>query len=185
MNRFSKYLDTLSHTNDLGKGRDIRWIFHGGMLFSSPDKWWGDFKRRASVHEGMDITYYSDSKGNIYQFDDSIRVPAMESGIVLNVCDDFLGSSIIIEPFREASLENFRILYVYAHTTPMSQVLNGAVIMENEVIAQVCKTIKNPQLPPHLHFSCFEVPRALAPEMLSWQLFSKSKDIRLIHPLFL
>ena len=185
MKRFQHYLDTLSRLNYLGKGSDICFLFHGGMLFSSPDKWWGDFKKRASTHEGIDITYYRDSRGNSGRFDHTTRVPAMEDGTILNICNDFLGRSIITEPLCANSVPDFRLLYVYAHVTPFENAVAGARVWADQEIAFVCPTDKNPQMPPHLHFSCFEVPVSIPLGRLDWDLFSKGSEVRFIHPLFL
>lgn len=185
MKLFSGYLDTLSRLNDLGKGMPVHFLFHMGMLFSSPDKWWGDFKKRASIHEGIDITYYRDARGNHGRFDHRIRVPVMRSGIILNICNDFLGQSIVIEPFQPEKTADGREIDVYAHITPMPHAHLNAVVLENETMATVCPTDKNPAMPPHLHFSCCEVPRSIQPDRLNWDLFSKGTDVCLIHPVFL
>ena len=31
------------------------WMFHSGMLFNSPEKWWGDLGQREFPHEGLDF----------------------------------------------------------------------------------------------------------------------------------
>ena len=185
MKKFQQYLDTLSRLNQLGKGSDICFLFHGGMLFLSPDKWWGDFKKRVSIHEGIDITYYRDFRGNACRFDHTTRVPAMENGIILNICNDFLGRSIITEPLWADTAAEFRLLYVYAHVIPLGNMVRGARVSAGQEIASVCPTDKNPQMPPHLHFSCFEVPASVPLVCLDWELFSKGPDIRFIHPVFL
>jgi hypothetical protein len=184
MSKFTDYLRAISQVNDLGNGLNIQWLFHCGMLFSTRDKWWGDFKYRSSVHEGIDITYYRIPSGKILWFDDSVKVPAMDDGIILNICGDFLGQTIVVE--HEKSEEfNRRILFVYAHIIPEKDIEMGGCIKKNQVIARVCDTIKNPQLPPHLHFSCFEVSNKLLPDHLNWTLFSTSSDINRINPVFL
>ena len=96
MSKFSDYLEAISMINDLGNASSsanaskVQWLFHSGMLFSSKDKWWGDFGCRHSAHEGIDITFYRTHKNKTFCFDDSIKIPAMDDGIILNICDDFL-----------------------------------------------------------------------------------------------
>ncbi len=80
---------------------------------------------------------------------------------------------------------NSQILFAYAHIIPQKGLKSGQRIRKNEVLATICKNSKNPQLPPHLHFSCFEIPKNIRPEHLNWDLFSKSPDINLINPVFL
>jgi len=188
MNRFSDYLEAISHVNNLANGlgnnQKIQWLFHCGMLFSSKDKWWGDFKFRHAVHEGIDITYYRTQTDYMSCFDDSIKVPAMDEGLVLNICDDFLGTTLVVE--NESSIfPNKRILFVYAHIISENGLKIGHTIQKGDVIAKVCDTHKNPLLPPHLHFSCFEIPKKILPENLNWSLFPVHPDIIQINPVFL
>jgi len=188
MHQFCDYLQAISQINGLaaglGNGQKIQWLFHCGMLFSSKDKWWGDFKFRQSAHEGIDITYYRTNPDEILCFDDRIKVPAMDNGVILNICDDFLAQTIVVE--HETSIfSNQRILFVYAHVIPENNLETGHIIKKQDVIARVSDTYKNPQLPPHLHFSCFEVLKKIPLEHLNWNLFSKNLKVNLIHPVFL
>ncbi len=163
----------------------MQWYFHCGMLFLTKDKWWGDFKLRNSVHEGIDITYYKAASDSWRQLNEAILVPTMESGIVLNICDDFLGKTIVTQPFLPMTNSDSRILLVYAHIEPWNDIQIDSIILEGCSIATLSHTKKNPQLPPHLHLSCFEVPKNIPAKELNWNLFSKSDVVRLIHPLFL
>jgi hypothetical protein len=200
MSKLSDYLQAISKINNLGNGLSsdslkelplnstntfkVQWLFHCGMLFSSRDKWWGDFKYRQSTHEGIDITFYRLPDNKIHCFDDSIRVPAMDDGIIVNICDDFLARTLVVK-YTKISASNTQIFFAYAHIIPKKDLKSGHKIKKNEVIATICKNSKNPQLPPHLHFSCFEVPKDISPEYLNWDFFSKSSDINLINPVFL
>ncbi|WP_457552305.1 peptidoglycan DD-metalloendopeptidase family protein [Desulfobacula sp.] len=188
MNRFFDYLQTISQVNDLscglGNGRKIQWLFHCGMLFSSKVKWWGDFKFRQSAHEGIDIAYYRTHPDEMHCFNDSIKVPAMDDGIILNICDDFLGQTLVVE-HKNLSSSNKRLLFAYAHIIPEKSLKTGLGIKKKDVIARVCDTYKNPQLSPHLHFSCFEISKKMARENLNWTLFSNNSDIHKINPVFL
>ena len=187
MNRFSDYLSVISQINnltkDLGNNQNIQWLFHCGMLFLSQDKWWGDFKFRHAVHEGIDITYYRVQPGCLKNFDDSIKVPAIGKGIVLNICDDFLGKTLVIEHQNDPSSDK-RVVFVYAHILPENHLKMGHTIQKGDVIATVCDTHKNPLLPPHLHLSCFEIPKNIMPKDLNWSLFPNHEKINLIHPVF-
>ncbi|MCP3875628.1 MAG: M23 family metallopeptidase [Desulfobacteraceae bacterium] len=189
MSKFSNYLNTISKANDLGDGSDIQWLFHCGMLFSTRDKWWGDFKFRHSSHEGIDITYYRTQPykthlSMIDHFDNSIKVPAMDDGVILNICDDFLGQTIVVEQKKQL-IPKKRILFVYAHIIPEVNLKIGDSINSKDIIAKVCDTYKNPQLPPHLHFSCFEISNKTPSDHLNWNLFSKSDEVNLINPVFI
>ncbi|MEN8210998.1 MAG: hypothetical protein ABFR31_04725 [Thermodesulfobacteriota bacterium] len=190
MSKFSDYLEAISRINDLGnvsdsaKASKVQWLFQSGMLFSSQNKWWGDFGLRSSVHEGIDIAFYRTDQNKIFCFDDSIKVPAIDDGILLNICDDFLAKTLVIK-CKDITSSDRQILFAYAHIFPGKKLKPGYNVKKNEVIARVCNTYKNPQLPSHLHCSCFEVPKNLQPEHLNWNLFSKSSDINLINPVFI
>ena len=192
MRKFSDYLKVISWVNNLGNNQGagqeanspVQWLFHCGMLFSSLNKWWGDFKFRHAIHEGIDITYFRTRSGEIKCFNPSTRIPAMDNGKIIHICDDFLGQTIVVEHDISISF-NRRILFVYAHIIPETNVKTGILIHKDDIIATVCDTKKNPILPPHLHFSCFEVPSYIPPKDLNWKLFSKNPDIHLIHPVFL
>ena len=187
MIRFADYLKGISQVNalsDPGNNQTIQWLFHCGMLFSSKDKWWGDFKFRHAAHEGIDITYYRTQPGRMHCFDDSIKVPAMDDGIILNICDDFLGQTLVVGQER-LSYGNRQTLFVYSHIVPDKTLKIGHNITKRQLIARVCDTHKNPQLPPHLHFSCFEISKTVLPKQLNWALFSTDTDINRIHPVFL
>lgn len=184
MRRFSDFLSAISQVNGLGNGGKVDWLFHCGMLFSSREKWWGDFGFRHSVHEGIDITYFRTPQKQLQCFDDSIRIPAMEDGILINICDDFLGQTLVVEHGSTRD-SNRQILFAYAHIIPEPHMKKGRIIKKQELIARVCDTRKNPLLPPHLHFSCFEVGQTVPCEHLDWTLFSNNFKANPIHPFFL
>jgi len=184
MKGFSEYLTTLARVNRLDPPGPVEWLFHTGMLFSSRDKWWGDFGSRSSAHEGIDITYFRTRPLEICRFDDTIIIPAMEDGRIINICDDFLGKTIVVDP-EDHEFSGLRVILTYAHILPENRLTIGHRIKKNEVIARVCDTRKNPQLQPHLHLSCFEVERDIAPDNLNWKLFSDNTMVNAIHPVFL
>jgi hypothetical protein len=185
MTKFKNYLKAISQLNELGNGFNIQWLFYCGMLFSSRDKWWGDWRYRSTPHEGMDICWYrSSAEKKINCFDPEIKIPAMDKGIILNICDDFLGQTIVVEQTDFQTATHF-VLYTYAHIIPETNLKKGDTINSSQVIAKVCDTRKNPDLPPHLHFSCFEVPISFHGKTLDWNLFCDPQKTNIIHPFFL
>ncbi len=199
MNKFSDYLETIAHVNvlttdlndDLKNVIKVQWIFHSGMLFSSKDKWWGDYGTRKSLHEGVDITMFkikSKMEHKIFEFNESIKIPAMDDGIILNICDDLLGKTIVIKQKENNSL-NRQVLFVYAHILPENNLITGSNVKKNDIIAKICNTHKHPQIqsqiPCHLHLSCFETLNNIKHDDLNWDMFTKSPEINLINPVFL
>lgn len=183
MRRFHRYLRRLAAANGLGS--DVCWLFFPGMLPESRDKWWGDFKYRAALHEGIDICYYADDTGTVRWFGPEIRVPAFSTGIVRNICKDFLGESIVVEPDRE-SPPCSRVLMVYAHILPAPGIYPGCRVEKGQVIARVSDTTaQGSPLLPHLHLSCVETRRDTPFDRLDWQLFPLREKVNLINPVFL
>ncbi len=181
--RFTRYLESIARLNKLEKEGPLQWLFYSGMLFLSQDKWWADFKYRASVHEGVDITWFKTGT-TIGRFDDTTRVPAIANGILVNTCPDFLGRTLVVEDHIRSN-DTWRVVYCYAHIVPEKPFRQGQLIEQSDCIARVSHTAKNPELPPHLHFSCFEVSKDIALEQLNWELFSSQTAVRMIHPFFL
>ncbi|MBF0468424.1 MAG: hypothetical protein HQK61_06010 [Desulfamplus sp.] len=79
------------------------WLFYPGMLFGSHAKWWADWGCRYTPHEGVDIAFYRTSNKHYRTFnkdiatlDSTVMVPAMADGVILNICDDFLGQSVVV-----------------------------------------------------------------------------------------
>ena len=184
MSKFSRYLQAIARVNGLDNGLTIEWLFYSGMSFLSREKWWGDFKTRHAIHEGIDITYFRTGPNELKCFDDSTKVPAMDDGVILNICDDFLGQTLVVEQKNSPGF-NTRVLFAYAHIIPEKNLKIGQTIQKGNVIARVSDTHKNPELPPHLHFSCLEAPGQCQPEDLDWKLFSGGIRVNLIHPVFL
>jgi hypothetical protein len=184
MKSFAEYLKTIVQINSLETGQAVECLFHSGMLFLSRDKWWGDFRFRSTAHEGIDICFFRSAKGKIQCFDPEIQVPALEDGRIINICNDFLGQTLVVER-QEIKLAYSRVLIAYAHIQPAENIRINDNIKNNRIIAKLCDTVKNPQLPPHLHLSCFEVPKTVKPDELNWTFFSRSIHASLINPVFL
>ncbi len=155
------------------------------MLFSSRDKWWDDYGLRTTMHEGIDITYYRTDGRNLETLNETTLIPAFDDGKILSVCDDFLGKSLIIEHPDSDKFTDSIVIYAYAHIIPDNRLKTGDYVEKGCPIARVCNTDRNPKLPPHLHFSCFEVSSNISSQSLNWNLFSKIEKNQCIHPLFL
>lgn len=185
MKNFSNYLQAIARTNHLENDLKTQWLFYCGMLFLSREKWWGDFKYRPALHEGIDICWYrTENKKQVHCFTPEIRIPAMENGTVLNICNDFLGQTLVVE-LKNPTNSNFRIVLTYAHVVPEPGILKGQKIKKNQVIAKVSDTKKNDTLPAHLHFSCFEILEPVPENHLAWDVFTDPEKVNMICPVFL
>lgn len=179
---FGRYLDSLAAAN--GLTGDIQWLFYPGMLAESRSKWWGDFRFRHADHEGIDICFYrlpGRSVGrSFHRLGPGALVPALADGIVLNICEDFLGHSVVIQWGETNSL---RTILVYSHTVPLVE--PGSRVKRGQMVARVFDTrTRGSVLPPHLHLSCIEVPEETAFGDLNWHLFPHRDRVNLINPVF-
>lgn len=185
MTKFSEYLQAIARVNHLGHHLKTQWLFYCGMLFLSQKKWWGDFKYRPARHEGIDICWHRmDQDDTVHGFTPETRIPAMENGTVLNICDDFLGKTLVVEQ-KNPTASDFKIVFTYAHIVPEPGISIGHQIKKDQVIASVCDTHKNPQLEPHLHFSCFEIIEPVLETHLDWDVFTDPEKVNMICPVFL
>lgn len=187
MSRFSDYLYSIGKVNNLaepGCVSDILWFFHCGMLFSSRYKWWKDFGKRTTSHEGIDIAWFAADNEIIRHFDETILVPAMDSGTIVNICDDFLGRTIVVEPYMKKTTAQ-RLVFAYAHVIPAKDLKTGSSLRKGQVIAKISRTHRNARPGPHLHFSCIEISRNIPCDLLDWNLFTTTGKANLINPVFL
>ncbi len=183
MEIFTRYLADLASANKLGDR--VKWLFFPGMLQESCDKWWDDFGKRPTAHEGIDICFFKEGGKKIARLAKNAQIPAMDKGLILNRCEDFLGESLVIahEGFDHFSS---RVVFVYSHLKIKKSLGPGSRVEKGQIIAQVFDTsLKQSKLLPHLHLSCIELMEKTPLDDLNWSLFSDRKKINLINPVFI
>jgi hypothetical protein len=182
MTRFSQYLAVLASTNKLTSG--IQWLFYPGMLSESTLKWWGDFGTRAAAHEGIDITFYRTLDHQMHHLAAGACVPAWSAGTVINVCEDFLGQSLVVAVAGDPSAPT-RMLEVFSHLTPSRGIAPGTPVGPGQVIARLADTrARGSALLPHLHLSCIEVDARIPAHVLNWSFFPVRENLTMINPVF-
>ena len=158
------------------------WIFCPGMLFGSPDKWWGDHGIRDFPHEGIDLCLYADRTGRICRLDEQTRIPVIQDGMVKAMFTDYLGRAIILEHQNELS-ENKKILSVYAHTKPIEGIRPGAAVKKGDVIATIADTSSSKaKILPHLHLSLGIPSPTLPYESFVWNIMRNPMLVTLLDP---
>ncbi len=183
MSDFTQYLAALASANRLG--HDIEWVFYPGMLPESRLKWWGDFTTRPAAHEGIDICFYRTRTGQIRHLPPGAPVPAWSSGTVLNICDDFLGNTLVVAPESVAS-GGTRVLEVYSHLSVCETIRPGSGLQTGQIIARIADTHAiGSVLSPHLHLSCIEVPAHIPSDALNWSLFPRREKVNVMNPVFM
>ncbi len=159
------------------------YFFHPGMLFDSRQKWWGDFGERHAPHEGIDICFYSPSQDKTHPLPPETVVPALSSGRVLAVIDDFLGRTVCVSHDRPTQ-ETIRLLSIYAHITPLSDIEAGLVLDAGQIIGRINRSLRLPPgMLPHLHLSVGVLDPQTDADSLSWPRLNKRQGIRLLDPL--
>ena len=179
----SRFTEMLLAENDLGQSGFDSWIFCHGMLFNSPDKWWGDYGRRDYPHEGIDLCLYRDRSKRICRLDEKIRIPAMHNGVVKAIFKDYLGRAIIIEHEKiESSIGKF--ISAYAHTNPQADIKVGVRVKEGDIMATLANTSHSKaHILPHLHFSLGRPSESISYEGFVWNTMRNPEKIFLADPL--
>jgi len=189
------YLKNISAINNLSiaesSNKAGKWIFHHGMLFSSPYKWWQgrdrlELAKRKTLHEGLDIIFYEDKNQQIQKLNTGVLIPTATDGKIINICDDFLGQSIIVRHSISFQQE-LDLIFIYAHILPDIKIKIGSDLKQGDIIASIADTTeKKTTIPPHLHISVIEIPKSTPAKSLTWNLFSGTKtELNLINPIFL
>lgn len=173
----------LTAENGLDQGGFDRWVFCPGMLFNSPEKWWGDHGRRDFPHEGVDFCLYRDRAGQTRRLDKTSRIPAMHDGVLKAVFTDYLGKALIIA-HDPAAGGNHRLLSIYAHTRPLAGIDIGSTIKEGEVIATLADTAGSKSgILPHLHFSLGVPAPSFSYDPFTWRTIQTPEMITLLDPM--
>ena len=179
----SRFTEMLLEENDLDQSGFDCWIFCHGMLFSSPDKWWGDYSQRDYPHEGVDLCLFRDRSRRIRRIDEKTRIPVMANGVIKAIFKDYLGQAIIIENEKiESNIGRF--ISIYAHTKPQANLDVGVRVKEGDIIATLADTShsKTPIL-PHLHFSIGRPSESISYDEFVWNTIRNPEKIILVDPL--
>jgi len=196
------YLTTIEQFNYLPMCPSKEWIFHPGMLFGSPLKWWSKEGDRATCHEGLDIAMYRNSDGRIISFDPDIQVPAMMGGTILNICHDFLGKSVIVsvqnkdnDPEKDMDSNKIDPGYgalgnaiIYSHIHPDASLKPGRSVEIGQFLGCVADTsMKKSGIGCHLHISFIEISTPISAHSLDWGLFVRKDQasIQFYNPLYI
>ena len=179
----NRFTEMLIEENGLNQNGFESWIFCPGMLFNSPEKWWGDHGRRDFPHEGIDFCLYWDRSKRILRLDEKSRIPVMHDGVVKAIFTDYLGKAVIIE-HEPSESQNVSFLSVYAHTEPRTDVKIGVMVKEGDIIAKIADTKKSKaNIIPHLHFSLGLPSPFLTYDPFVWNMMRNPGMITLLDPL--
>ena len=179
----TRFTRMLIEKNALDKDGFECWIFCQGMLFNSPDKWWGDYGLRDFPHEGIDLCRYLDSSRRIRRLDENTRIPVMHDGVVKAMFKDYLGKTVIIE-HEDTGSDSGVFVSMYAHTNPRSDIDVGVDVKEGDIIANFGDTANSKaRIIPHLHFSLGLPSKSFSYEGFVWNTIREPKNMILLDPL--
>jgi murein DD-endopeptidase MepM/ murein hydrolase activator NlpD len=179
----TRFTEMLIDANGLDQNAFECWVFCPGMLFESPEKWWGDGGRRDFPHEGIDFCLYGNRASRVFSLDEKTRIPAMHAGVVKAIFADYLGKALVIEHALQ-DRPGGRFLSVYAHTKPENNIEIGTAVKEGEVIATIADTARSKTgILPHLHFSLGLPAPLLGYESFVWNIMRTPNLVTLLDPL--
>jgi murein DD-endopeptidase MepM/ murein hydrolase activator NlpD len=159
------------------------WVFHPGMLFQAPGKWWGDQGPRDVPHEGLDLYSFEEASGRVANVDQQTQIPSAFAGQVVKIDRDFLGKSIYMS-HAIFTAGGRGLISVYGHTVPCESLQAGQKVAAGEIIALISGfPDKKTTLVPHLHLTFAWVPVHVALNQLEWKNLGDDPGITLIDPL--
>ncbi len=168
--------------NGLNRRGFEAWAFLPGMLFNAGDKWWGDGGKRTLPHEGVDFCLFKDRGGRFLRLGEGTTIPAMYSGTVVAILDDFLGTSIVIEHWLPRHGSPF--LTIYGHTIMREALQLEGGVREGEVIGTLAGSRKHKvHISPHLHVSVARPSERAAYDGLAWRDLNNPGLFTMIDPL--
>ena len=138
------------------------------MMFTARQKWWGDHGVRPTEHEGVDFTAFLDDDKREHRLEAGLLVPPLFNGKVVQIIDDLLGRTIIIDhAIRDR--DGLILHAFYAHLTPQPTISRGTVIETASILGTIAP---GTTCPAHLHISTAWCARDLPLGKFSWQTSS-------------
>jgi len=164
------------------------WMFHVGMLFDAPEKWWGGFGQRDFPHEGVDFCCFRDRSNHRHKLGTQTQIPVMFDGIVRAMFKDYLGQAIVVEHDISVSRGTSKggLLTVYAHTRPVHGLAPDTQLNQGDIIATIASTHQSKaNILPHLHLSVAIPAPGISFDSFVWNIMRDPARMILLNPMFL
>lgn len=180
--RFTRELRRL---NGYTKGELREWRFDPGMKFGESDKWWQPGTTRARPHEGLDLLFFLDARGERHLLPPGTAIPPLLDGIEVARIADFLGETVILaHDFLDEA--GRRLHTFYAHLQPTGTPANGKTMGADHQLGKIAAPAKTPiTCPPHLHLSLAWLDKSYPIQDFHWGGFRASETFRPGDPLAL
>jgi hypothetical protein len=170
------------HNNDFHTYGFKEWIFYPGMLFQDREAWWTDNGFRPAPHEGIDLCFYRDNRGQVRRIDNGTKIPVMYTGDIVHIHDDFLGKTIYVKHSTNDKSGN-TLHTIYGHTTPRNCDDTEKRVREGDIIAEVAALSENSKIFPHIHITMAWIHKSLPCKKLNWDTIWNSHLVTLCNPL--
>lgn len=170
------------HNNSLHINGFKEWVFYPGMLFQDMEAWWKDNGLRPAPHEGTDLCYYRDKTGHVRRVGNGTKIPAVYTGDIVHVHDDFLGKSIYIKHGINDKSGN-TLHTIYGHTIPLNTNDTGKRVREGDIIAEIATLSENSKIHPHIHITIAWIPETLPRHQFNWKTLGDPRSVTLCNPL--
>jgi hypothetical protein len=178
----SRFTEHFIRANGLKKQEFDEWVFLPGMMFQAPDKWWGKRGKRNRPHEGLDLCIYRARQNRICHLKETSRIPAIYSGVVVKILDDFLGKSVIMAHTEPAD-KNLIFLTIFGHTQPAAGIEAGSFLHQGDVMASVADPGRSGiGVISHVHISIGFFLKTIPYDQLNWDSIGKADVISLLDP---
>ena len=103
--------------------------------------------------------------------------------MVKAIFKDYLGKAVIIE-HEYSGIDTGRFISFYAHTKPLSEIEDGVIVKEGDIIATLADTDNSKSnIIPHLHFSLGIPNRSFSYDGFVWNTIRNPEMITLLDPL--
>ncbi len=177
----SRFTENFIKANGLRDSEFNEWLLIPGMLFKATNTWWGNQNIRKSQHEGIDLGFYSNRNQKVIGFDKNTRIPAIFTGVVAGIFNDFLGKSVFMR-HEITDIENRELCSIFGHIKPGSDICPGRILKEGEIIGNIADAGKS-SVKPHLHITMGWVVKEITDDVLDWNVIGKSEVLKLIDPI--
>lgn len=179
------FLRDLLRLNDYPESGVWEWLFLPGMKFGDTAKWWGTGGTRERPHEGLDLLFLLDERGNRHLLPPGTAIPPLLSGIAVARLPDFLGETVILA-HDLLDRTGRRLHTFYAHLQPAAGPASGTSVATTSPVGIIATPAGKPSTcPPHLHLSLAWVDSSFSIQDFRWTQFCASEIFRPDDPLIL
>jgi murein DD-endopeptidase MepM/ murein hydrolase activator NlpD len=177
------FTDELRQLNGYTETELREWLFLPGMRFGDSAKWWKTGENRTGPHEGLDLLFFLDARGERHLLPPGTAIPPLLNGVVVTRAPDFMGETVILAHDRWDAAGG-QLHTFYAHLQPARTPLEGKTMSAASKIGTIAgPKASMPACPPHLHLSLAWVRKAYPIKDFRWGDFCAGDSFKPGDPL--